>query len=183
MIYAILYLLSIGILSFLLGRLYPRAWLHEHRFPFKSFAFEKNGKIYHKLKIMEWKTKLPDMSMIMSKLIPGFMPKKRLEEINNLPTLIKETCIAEGTHFWVSVFGFGCVFIWKGIGGWILSLLFLMINLPFIIMQRFNRPRLITAEKMLKRRTLSQTQGVIEIEKAEKGTDIHGVSVQQTSST
>ena len=44
------------------------------------------------------------------------------------------------------------VFVWDGIGGWIMSILFLLFNIPFIIMQRFNRPRLITANMMLTRR-------------------------------
>lgn len=176
--YAILYLLGISVLAFFLGRIYPRMWIHEDAFPFKSFSFEKNGNVYHKLKIMKWKTKFPDMSMILAKIIPGFMPKKRLEAADNVSVLIKETCIAEGTHFWVSVFGFGCVFIWKGIGGWILSLLYLLINIPFIIMQRFNRPRLIAAEKMLKKRTLSQAQGVDEFGKTKKGIDAEGAITQ-----
>lgn len=180
--YAILYLLGIAILAFLLGRLYPKAWINENCFPFKSFSFEKNGNVYQKLKIMKWKTKLPDMSMILAKIMPGFMPKKRIESADKVPVLIKETCVAEGTHFWVSVFGFGCVFIWRGIGGWILSFLFLLINIPFIIMQRFNRPRLIAAEKMLKRRTFPQAQGVDEIEKTKKGLDAEGAITQQTVS-
>ena len=101
---------------------------------------------------MEWKTKLPDASLIITKVLPKFMPRKRLDNENDVPTLINETCIAEATHVIASILGFGCVFIWKGAGGWIMSILFLLFNIPFIIMQRFNRPRLITADMMLKRR-------------------------------
>ena len=180
-LYAFLYILGIGILAFLIGRIYPRSWIRTDIFPFKSFAFEKNGNIYHKIKIMKWKTILPDMSMIMAKILPGFMPKKRIEETDNISVLIKETCIAEGTHFWVSVFGFGAVFLWKGIGVWILAVLFLLLNIPFIIIQRFNRPRLIAAEKMLKRRNLAQAKGVTENEKAEKVDNAEGADTRQTS--
>lgn len=149
---SVLYILSVSIVVFLLGRVFPRRWLHEQAFPFKSFGFEKNGAIYQKLGIMKWKTKLPDASLIISRLFPKWMPKKRLENEEKIPILIKETCVAEMTHSAVSLLGFGCVFIWKGIGGWIMSLGFLILNLPFILMQRFNRPRLIMAAQMLARR-------------------------------
>lgn len=151
-LYSILYILCVGIVVFLLGRLYPRKWLRADCFPFKSFKFEKNGMIYNKIKIMKWKTKLPDASLIITKVLPKFMPRKRLDNENNIPTLINETCIAEATHVVAAILGFGCVFIWNGIGGWIMSILFLLFNIPFVIMQRFNRPRLITADVMLKRR-------------------------------
>ena len=151
-LYSILYTLCVGIVVFLLGRLYPRKWLRVDRFPFKSFKFEKNGTIYNKIKIMKWKTKLPDASLIITKVLPKFMPRKRLEDEKEIPTLISETCIAEVTHVLAAILGFGCVFVWNGIGGWIMSILFLLFNIPFIIMQRFNRPRLIKADMMLKRR-------------------------------
>lgn len=150
--HSILYLLCISIAVFILGRLYPRKWLRTGSFPFKSFKFEKNGTIYNKIQIMKWKTKLPDMSMIITKILPRFMTKKRLADENNIPVLIDETCVAEATHVIVAILGFGCVFVWNGIGGWLLSVLFLLINVPFIIVQRFNRPRLVTADMMLKRR-------------------------------
>lgn len=146
------YLLCISIAVFILGRLYPRKWLRTDAFPFKSFKFEKNGTIYNKIKIMKWKTKLPDASLIITKILPRFMPKKRLENENNIPVLINETCIAEAMHVIVAILGFGCIFVWNGIGGWIVSVLFLITNIPFIIMQRFNRPRLVAADMMLKRR-------------------------------
>lgn len=144
------YILCTSILVFILGRIYPRKWIFEDRFPFKSFEFEKRGRIYNKIHIMKWKTKLPDASVIITKILPKFMPRKRLEQDNQIPVLIKETCIAEATHVLVAILGFGCVFIWEGIGGWIVSIVFLLLNFPFIIIQRFNRPRLIAANMMMK---------------------------------
>ncbi len=151
-LYAILYILCVIVIVFLLGRIYPRKWIYEKRFPFKSFSFEKEGAIYNKIKIMKWKTKLPDASLIITKILPRFMPKKRLDNEQKISVLIKETCIAEMTHVIVSILGFGCVFIWKGIGGWVLSILFLLFNIPFVIIQRFNRPRLIATDMILKKR-------------------------------
>lgn len=142
------YILCTSVVVFILGRVYPRKWIFENRFPFKSFRFEKDGRIYNKINIMKWKTKLPDASVIITKIIPCFMPRKRLDQNNQIPILIKETCIAEITHVLAAILGFGCVFIWEGVGGWIVSIAFLLFNIPFIIIQRFNRPRLITANMM-----------------------------------
>ena len=50
------YLLIVGIAIFLIGRLFPRRWISADRFIFRSFAFEKEGKIYDKIKISKWKT-------------------------------------------------------------------------------------------------------------------------------
>ena len=145
------YIFRISIAAFVLGRVYPRRWISADHFPFKSFKFENGGRIYNRINIMKWKTKLPDASMLITKLIPKFMPKKRLDQSEQIPILIKETCVAETTHVLVSILGFGCVFLLEGIGGWLISVAFLLINLPFIIIQRFNRPRLIAAQTMMRR--------------------------------
>ena len=150
--YSFLYLFSVSILVFLLGRIFPRRLLRAQAFPFKSFGFEREGAIYLRVGIMKWKTKLPDASLLLARLFPRLMPKKRLEGEAKIAVLIKETCIAEMAHAAVAVLGFGCVWIWEGIGGWLLSLAFLLGNIPFILIQRFNRPRLIKAEAMLAKR-------------------------------
>ena len=147
----ICYILCTSIVVFILGRVFPRKWIFEDRFPFKSFDFEKGGRIYNKIGIMKWKTKLPDASVTITKILPKFMPRKRIDQGDQIPILIKETCIAEATHVLVAILGFGCVFIWNGIGGWIVSIVFLLFNIPFIIIQRFNRPRLIRANMMMSR--------------------------------
>ncbi len=152
LLYTIIYIISLSALIFILGRLYPRRLIFENRFPFNSFSFEKDGTVYNKLKIMKWKTKIPDASIILNKLFPWLIPKKRIENADKVSVLIKETCIAEVTHAFAGILGFGCVFIWRGIGGWIMSTLFLLFNIPYVIMQRYNRPRLKKADEMLQRR-------------------------------
>lgn len=141
-IYCIIYLLVASIVIYLLGRVIPYKWINENAFPFKSFAFEKNGKIYEKLKIKKWKNKLPDASQFISKVVKR-VPAKNLEGNcgKKIPILIKETCKAEFTHFIASVAGFYCCKIWKK-GGYMLSVLYFIGNLPFILIQRYNRPRL-----------------------------------------
>ena len=150
-LYCILYLIISGVIIFFVGRIYPRKWINENKFPYKSFKFEKEGKFYNKLRVNKWKTKLPDASVIICKVIPKFMPVKRIktnkkEEIN---VLLKETCVAESTHFIAALTGFFCIKIWKSLGGWLISIIYLIWNYLFIIIQRYNRPRLINIKNKL----------------------------------
>ena len=40
-----IYIALIGIVGFLLGRLFPKGWFRYDQFPFRPFSFEKNGEI------------------------------------------------------------------------------------------------------------------------------------------
>ena len=130
-----------GFLFFLVGRTLPRRWFQEDCFPYKSYKFENDGKIYIKTGIRKWKNKLPDMSRI----FPSIIPAKRIngDFSNKAPLLVEETRIAEHIHYVLIIAGFFCMKIWKGIGGIIVSLLFAAGNIPFIMIQRYNRPKLI----------------------------------------
>lgn len=143
------YLASVSIGFFFLGRLFPAKWMRYERFPFRLFQFERNGEIYKYLGVRKWQNKLPDMS----KIFPQLMPSKKLDTvvtIENTERMIQETCIAELTHSLLCVMGFGCVLLWKGFGGWIISILYLVGNLPFNIIQRYNRPKLVRLFKRMK---------------------------------
>lgn len=147
----VLYLAVIGLLLFLLGRIIPKKWILYDRFPYGSFPFEKNGKIYKVLHIHRWREKLPDMS----KILPAMMPSKTLPKqatAAQLERMVQETCVAELVHDLLCVLGFGCVFLWKGAGGWLIALLYMVGNIPFSIIQRYNRPKLIQIMKRLKTR-------------------------------
>ena len=87
-LYCFLYLIISGIIIFLIGRIFPRKWIKEHKFPFKSFAFEKNGNIYEKLNVKKWKTRLPDASTIIHKVLPKFMPVKRIKTSATIPSAL-----------------------------------------------------------------------------------------------
>ncbi len=143
-LYCILYLAILSITIFLIGRFFPRKWIYENCFPFRCFTFEKGGKIYEKIGVKKWKTLYPDGSMIFHKILPNLYPKKRLDgsKLEKIPILIKESCIAEGTHVIAGLLGFFCIAIWKKVGGIIVSIVYFIINIPPIIIQRYNRPRL-----------------------------------------
>lgn len=137
----IFYFAATGILSFFLGRILPENWFHFDRFPYRSFAVERDGKIYEALGIRRWKDRLPDMSKILPKLIPS----RRLPAAMTIPQvelLLRETCIAEFIHTLLCISGLGCLFLWRGPGGRILYIVYVLGNLPFNLIQRYNRPKL-----------------------------------------
>lgn len=147
----VLYLLLTAIVGFLAGRLLPKHWLKPDKGLFRCFAFERGGRIYEKLRIRKWQSKVPDMS----RLLPFMMPPKNLsgDYRLRLPLMILETCAAELIHIVLAVLGLGCLWIWPGAGGVILALVdIVLLNLPFILIQRYNRPRLVRLQQKLQSR-------------------------------
>lgn len=144
-----------GIIAFFVGRVLPKRWLNENGFPYKPYAFEKDGDIYEKIGIRKWQNKMLDMSRI----LPKMMPTKRLEGnmLEKLPVMIKETCIAELIHTLLGLIALNCLFIWKGAGGIIVTILYEIGNLPYILIQRYNRPRLIALFERLQKRANVRT--------------------------
>jgi glycosyl-4,4'-diaponeurosporenoate acyltransferase len=119
------------------------------KFPYCAARPERENDIYNALGVRRRQDKVPDMSAI----LPGMMPSKRLPRAitsKQVHLMVQETCIAEWTHRLLSVLGFGCVFIWESAGGWIVSILYALGNLPYIIIQRHNRPRHLRLPERLK---------------------------------
>lgn len=137
-LFCLFYLATLGIVSFFLGRLFAFFRFDPQRFPFLTYPFEK--KLYQKLRVRRWQAKVPDMSRIAGKL----MPRKNLDGDFHarLDDMVKETCIAELIHAILCPAGFGCVFLWHGAPGWCVSFLYFFGNIPFILIQRYNRPML-----------------------------------------
>lgn len=82
----------------------------------------------------------------MSKILPKIMPPKNLSGNfrERMPRMLQETCVAEMIHSVLCVTGLRCLRLYPGIGGFIIVILYIVFfNLPFIIIQRYNRPRLI----------------------------------------
>lgn len=135
------YLAMIGVLSHFVGEALPRGWFHPERRPWKPMHWERGGRIYDRLNIREWKDKLPDMSRI----LPDMVPKRivGLANAEQLRLLSRETCVAELIHVLLMVAGFICTRIWTGCGGLLVSIAFALGNLPYIMIQRYNRPRFV----------------------------------------
>lgn len=141
-LYAALYLAALGILAHPVGLILPRRWFDHSKVPFRAYKWENGGKAYEKLGVKTWKDRVPDMSKIM-----GDMVKKKMSTASTsagLDTLITETCIAEAIHFALIVLSFGILFFWRDAWAYIVLALYNILgNVPFIIIQRYNRPRLV----------------------------------------
>lgn len=163
-IHCVIYLAFIGAAGFLIGRILPKTWFSPQAFPYKTVSFEQNGKRYERLGIRKWKDRVPDMSRI----FPWLMPSKQLPKTlhaADIKQMLTETCIAEFIHTLLMIAGFGCVFLWDGIGGWICFVLFALGNLPFNLIQRYNRPKLMRLMQKIQakesNRDLSDKKGEI----------------------
>jgi len=150
LIKSVVYVGVLGILSHFIGEALPRKIFCLKAFPFRPFGFEKSGKIFLVLKVKKWKDKVPDMSKIARDMLP-----KRISQdatSNDLLKLAKETCVAESVHHALNIMFIGIYFIWKNNVGVFLVILSVALNTPYIIIQRYNRPKLISlAEKLSKR--------------------------------
>ena len=137
-----LFLCFISILAFPLVRMIPKDWVHYNQFPFCPFSWEDDGQIYHRLEIRKWQNKLPDMS----KLGLGNLKPKKLKNNaseDDIRLLLDETCIAELIHTLLCFAGIHCIHLWEGTGGIVFYILYVTIfQLPYICIQRYNRPRL-----------------------------------------
>ena len=106
--------------------------------------------MYEKLGIKRWKDYLPDMSKIMPDMVKK---KKNAAKEQGTDVLIAETCVAECVHWALIVLSLGLFLFWRG--GWAFAFWLvynILGNVPFIIIQRYNRPRLVMLEERRKRR-------------------------------
>lgn len=158
LVFSIMYVGITGLISFYVGALLPRSIFDETKFPYKSFKFEKGGKIYDKLNIRKWKGEIIDMSKIMTIILPKQLPLGSKSE--DVYSLIKETCVAEAVHWILCVISMGNLWIWKSIEGVLIWGLCILGNMPFIFVQRYNRPHLtVIFKKMQKREKLRNIEG------------------------
>lgn len=147
------YFALLGGSSFILGRQLPKSWFLPDRFPYRCLAFEKEGRVYDRLHIRKWQNRIPDMSRI----FPGLLPAKSLRDGQSqekLERMIRETCVAECVHIFLAVAGFGCFCKWRSLTSLAMAILFALGNLPFILVQRYNRPRLCRLLEKKKEKTL-----------------------------
>lgn len=129
----------VGIPAFFLGEKLPRTLFDPDRFPFRSFAWEKEGRIYEDFGIRQWKTRMPDMS----KYIKRTFSKQgnMMRDPEHLRKLVRETCSAEMVH-WGLILVSPVFVILMDECGVLAMLTYIIGNLPFIVIQRYNRPRI-----------------------------------------
>ena len=150
LVYSAVYVAISGFIFYLIGEALPRKWFRENRFPYIDFVWEKKGKVYDKLKIKKWKNKLIDMSKIFSSMIPKAVSFDVTPA--QIQALIKETCVAEFIHYILCFTSGGVYFIYNDLTGILVWILCIIGNIPFILIQRYNRPHLkALRDKMLRR--------------------------------
>lgn len=149
------YLAVLGIAAHFIGNALPRAWFHWNRFPWRSFPWERDGRIYRKIGIHRWKDHVPDMSKLCRDMVPKTVRARPTAE--QLQAQLEENMVAEAVHWALVLLSLGVVWIWPGIGGGVIYFLSLWGNLPFALIQRYNRPRLVRLlERQISKQEASQ---------------------------
>ena len=147
------YFILSGALAHIVGEALPRRWFVPDRFPYACAAWEREGRVYEKLGIQHWKTLVPDMSRLFHRMTPKRFVQR--PDAQSLLLLLQETCVAELVHWLLILFS---PLIFLCVDGELGILIFLVYvfwgNLPFILIQRYNRPKLLR----LYRRTLQRQE-------------------------
>lgn len=146
------YLLALALLAHPLGQRLPSRFQPE-RFPFRAWKWEKGGRVYAKLHIDGWKKLVPDMSRVLPDMVRKELPAGGAVTAEQAERLVQETCRAEVVHGASCLLGLACFWLWPGWGGVAVVLVWVLLaNLPFILIQRYNRPRLARLAVLLRRR-------------------------------
>lgn len=152
----------VGAISFFIGQSLPRKNFDYKVFPYHPFRWENGGRIYLKLRIQYWKDKLPDMSRYITSMFRKKLTVMRSPEY--LEDLIKETCVAELVHWGLIFISPIYMVLLDGALGAVGAALFAVGNVPFVLIQRYNRPRLV--QLMLRQREFEERKRMREAQKA-----------------
>lgn len=121
--------------------LIPLRFYQEKSLFFKIASWEDSGQVWQRLvAVKSWKESIPDGA----RLFKFGYEKKALKglDVQTLRTFADETKRAEFTH-WLSILPAPLFFLWNPIwAGWVMIVYALLFNIPFIIVQRYNRARL-----------------------------------------
>ncbi|MDD6307859.1 MAG: hypothetical protein PUB07_00645 [Clostridia bacterium] len=131
----------LGIISHFVGEALPRGLFFPDKFPYAFSTWEKNGKFYQKISIRRWKRYLPDKSHLIHSMV-----KKSLENGYNIlymQQLLKETCVAECMHDCLLLLSPLFALYIQRPWGTIFAVLYAVSHLPCILVQRYNRMRLL----------------------------------------
>jgi len=137
-LWSVVYLILVALAAHPLGQALPDSWLRADRFPFRTFAWEK--RLYRFLRVARWKNLVTDMSRIRTDMVPKTIQSNSRSQFE---LLLTETCRAELVHGTEILLGLVAIAIcpgWRGILVW--SVWTLGANLPFLMIQRYNRPRI-----------------------------------------
>lgn len=148
----VLYAAALALLAHPLGQAIPGPFDPEKRI-FRSRKWEQNGRVYTKLAIDKWKKLVPDMSRILPDMVKKELPGSGAVTADQAAALVPgdvprgagpRGLLFAGPGVSVAVAGWG--------GAIVLAVWVLLANLPFILIQRYNRPRLMRLAALLRKR-------------------------------
>ena len=121
---------------------FPKSILDYQNWIYKDKKWEDGGEVYQRvLKVRNWKNQLPELSDFLKPIFS----RKHIASFDekHIQKYLLESCRAELTHWGIilSSFLFG---IWSSfLETFFMIFLALGLNLPYVIIQRYNRPRII----------------------------------------
>jgi glycosyl-4,4'-diaponeurosporenoate acyltransferase len=128
-------------------RLFSRSLYERNKWFFKEYPFEK--RLYKKIHLVKWKDKLPELGRMMN------FEKKHLKKqvsLKYIDKFILETYYAEFGHLAIAILGFLCILVNPSEYirmALICSVINFIIQIPFCLIQRYNRPRLVRLKSRL----------------------------------
>jgi glycosyl-4,4'-diaponeurosporenoate acyltransferase len=128
------------IITYLSNRM-PDSFYSRDSWLLRQREWEKRGEFYQRIfRVKVWKKLLPELGDI----VKSVFPKKRIKEYTReyLQKYIFESCKSEVTH-WSIIFSTLSFFLWSEFEpAMMIVILAIILNLPYIIIQRYNRPRI-----------------------------------------
>lgn len=159
LVLTVAYFAVIGVLSNLIGEKLPRRWFRPDAFFFRLRKWERGGKIYRAVEVHRWKDHVPDMSKINRKMVPKRIGK--VAKSAQVHRLVIETCVAEATHTVLCLLGVAVIFFWDSFVGVLFAGCYILANIPFILIQRYNRPMLMSLAERLEVREERKRNAIV----------------------
>lgn len=116
-------------------------WFDPNGWMYRPHQWERGGRIYEMLGVKRWKDRLPDAAP----WFKGGFPKETLASRSRdyLERFVLETCRGELAH-WLAMMMGPLFFLWnRPWVGWLMVAYAFAGNIPCIVVQRYNRCRLI----------------------------------------
>lgn len=126
----------------------PKEFYNPNNSFFRERLYEQ--RLYRKIRISRWKDRLPQYNVNFNK---KYLPEKLTSDF--IEQFIMETCRAELVHIAICIFSFSSIIlVYLQIEPLyvfvIVEIIIFVAQIPFILIQRYNRPRLIKYLKRLK---------------------------------
>jgi len=142
-----IFVLTVGFLSNVVGARLPRGFEFRKGF-FACHDWEDSGKLYdRRFKVSRWKDDSFDASKVFSNTASKSTGFARDPKV--FAAAIQETCVAELIHWALVIAGFALLFVIRSTWRWLFWALYTLSNLADIVIQRFNRPRLVKIHRAL----------------------------------